>query len=110
GRTAPGGSLGGRKPGARPGGRRASRGGDERWGVWGAISGPPTLEWTNRDARTEERPGFAGTRRTLGGLGGHFGAPQPNVESRREDRGASRLRRDATNAGGFGGPFRGPPT
>ena len=46
----------------------------------------------------EERPGFAGARRTPGGLGGRS---EPCALARR--RGASRLRRGATNAGGLGG-------
>src|SRR2546421_210694 len=54
--------------------------------------------------RLEERHGFAGTLRTLGGLGAISG-PHGLAPSR----GAARLRRDAPNAGGLGGPFRGPP-
>src|SRR3989442_5007213 len=57
-----------------PRGATASPGRPERWGV------------------LEERHGFAGALRTLGGF-----------------RGAPRLRRGAPNAGGYGGPFRGPP-
>src|SRR2546422_2404091 len=37
-------------------------------------------------------------------MGGHFVAP----EDATRNRGAPRLRRGATNAGGYGGPFRGP--
>src|SRR5439155_19312607 len=48
----------------------APPGRDERWGVWGAISGPP-MSWREIEARH----GSAGARRALGGLGGHVGAP-----------------------------------
>src|SRR5882762_10547093 len=44
----------------------------ERWGVRGATRlcrGAPSV------GGLEERPGYAGALRTLGGLGGHFGAP-----------------------------------
>src|SRR5881227_2407415 len=45
---------------------------DARWGVWGAISGPPTFSATTE---TEERHDSLGARRALGGVGGHFEAP-----------------------------------
>src|SRR5207247_11478626 len=45
-----------------------------------AIEWPPIVE-----PIIEARPGFAGTLRTLGGVGGHFGAPSsqhPVIEER----------------------------
>src|SRR5207245_8236576 len=82
----------------------ASPGYSERWGVWGAMSGPPISEaWRS----IEERHGFAGVLRALGGLGGHVGAP--HFRSLAEYRGAPRLRRGTPSVGGFGGPCRGPP-
>src|SRR5207247_654935 len=49
----------------------ASPGRDERWGSRRATASP------GRDERVwvEARHGFAGARRALGGMGGHFGAP-----------------------------------
>src|SRR5260370_1052996 len=51
--------------------RRATAlpGRDERWGVGGPSRGPSPA------TAIEARHGFAGTRRALGGLGGHLGAP-----------------------------------
>src|SRR5919201_5029004 len=44
----------------------ASPGRAERWALWGHF-GPPRIP--------ETRHGFAGARRAVGGMGGHFGAP-----------------------------------
>src|SRR5436309_5956953 len=54
----------------------------------------------------EGRHGFAGAPRALGGVGGHFGAPQTarSIEGRHGFAGAPRA------FGGCGGPFRGPPS
>jgi len=50
-----------------------------------AMSGPPTFsgpmigDWRSRSVTAfEERPGFAGARRTLGSVRGHLGAPHVN--------------------------------
>ena len=83
---------------------------------------------------TEERPDSLGARRAPGGLGRFRGPPcsrrvteeRPDSSGRDErggvwgaisgppmfatrDRGAPRFIRGTTSAGGFGGPFRGPP-
>src|SRR6266403_4728398 len=50
---------------------RLGRGASERWGVWGAMSGPLTSmggPCRGRSRRIEERHGLAGARRTLGGV------------------------------------------
>src|SRR2546427_7460908 len=73
-----------------PRGATASPGRPERWGV------------------LEERHGFAGALRTLGGLEERHGFAGA-LRTLGGFRGAPRLRRGAPNAGGYGGPFRGPP-
>src|SRR5205823_2853277 len=60
-----------------------------------------------RSCVIEERHGFPGALRTLGGLGGHVGAP--SFTTKWCDRGAPRVSRGAPNVGGSGGPCRGPP-
>src|SRR5207247_3162529 len=65
-----------------------------------AIEWPPIVE-----PIIEARPGFAGTLRTLGGVGGHFGAPSsqhPVIEERPGFAGALRT------LGGVGGHFGAP--
>src|SRR6185436_17921303 len=74
---------------------------DERWGAWGAISGPPyhggcrgaprlrrgvtsvgghgePCRGADTTAAAEERHGSAVAGRAMGGMGGHFGAPHPD--------------------------------
>src|SRR5438874_11119879 len=72
---------------------------DARWGVWGAISGPPTFSATTD---TEERHDSLGARRALGGGGGHFGAP--HVEGETGGRGARRSTRGPTRVERRGAP------
>ena len=72
---------------------------DERRGSWGARSRPRA-----RCPSIEERPGSPGARRAPGGLGGPV---PPSAVS--EYRGAARVPRDTTSAGGLGGPVRVPP-
>ncbi len=91
------------RPPARPGVRRAASLASR--GILGArMSGASATP-----RKTEERHGSAGARETLGRSGGDA-ASVVAPATRAQDRGAPRLRRGATNAGGFGGPFRGPPS
>src|SRR5258708_7546942 len=75
--------------------RRATAlpGRDERWGGWGAISGPHPLR--RRSRRAAALPG-------RGGRGG-FGGPSRGPITCDGYRGAPRLCRGATSAGGLGG-------
>jgi len=46
-----------------------------------ALTRPSPLSSNDLEGQFEERPGFPGARRALGGLGGHFGAPHVNQEA-----------------------------
>src|SRR2546422_11481369 len=90
-RNEPGGSRGG------PG----SPGRSERWGVWGPCRGPLGTNPGDRGAARVPRDAPS-----VGGYGGHVGAPSertPVIEERPGFPGTLRP------LGGYGGPFRGPP-
>src|SRR5207248_1219161 len=104
--------------GARSRGVTASPRRPERWWYGGHFGAPiqtdghlgASMGWR----RLEERHGFAGTLRRLGGLGAILGPPSKRAGisgplwAWRALRGAARLRRDAPKAGGFGGHFGAP--
>src|SRR5207247_3090625 len=69
-------------------------------GGFGAISGPPMFTTRDRGA-----PIHSGRDERWGVWGAISGPPMFTTR----DRGAPRFFRGATSAGGFGGPFRGPP-
>src|SRR5204862_5368779 len=65
---------------ARPRSAAALPGRDEQLGVWGPCRGP-----RSRRRETEERPGSAGARRTVGGLGA-MSRPPSKTGTRSRDR------------------------
>src|SRR5439155_10623763 len=76
---------------------------DARWGVSGAISGPPTVSATTE---TEERHDSLGARRALGGVGAISGPPTFSATTETEERHDSLGARRAL--GGVGGHFGAP--
>jgi hypothetical protein len=82
------------------GASRLRRDAAERWGVWGAMSGPPTHHFaTSRRVTAPPRRG-----RASGGLGG---PPRPPLAASLH-RGASQFRRDASKRWGVWGAMSAP--